>query len=151
MRGATPTIVKIRASSSRGDLSRSGPHASAVSEPPAARATSAALTDMAPKPAACASLSPLSSSPNAVFSLLAIDGAHAHALSAESRAERLAREVRTAAAIPSGLQPPSHTEDCAPRDVQTRRADCMPARLSALPAIYPSPHAPQARAHQSER
>ena len=118
MRGATPTIAKSRTSSTRGDLARSGPaaHASAAIEPPTARATSAALSEKVSKPAACASLKPLSSSPNAVFSQLAIDGAHGHALGAESRAERLAREVRTAAAIPSGLQPypRCHTEDCAP-------------------------------------
>lgn len=137
MRGATPTIAKSRTSSTRGDLARSGPaaHASAAIEPPTARATSAALSEKVSKPAACASLKPLSSSPNAVFSQLAIDGAHGHALGAESRAERLAREVRTAAAIPSGLQPypRCHTEDSAPRDdVHTRRAGCMPSRLSAL-------------------
>ena len=99
MRGATPTIAKSRTSSTRGDLARSGPaaHASAAIEPPTARATSAALSEKVSKPAACASLKPLSSSPTAVFSQLAIDGAHGHALGAESRAERLARGAASAA------------------------------------------------------
>ena len=138
MRKATPTIVKVRTGSSRGaDPPRAGPPASAASESlsPEARPASP-LTDMASKPAVRASLSLISSSPNAVFSRLATDGANGQALSAQSRAERLAWEVRTAAA--TGLQP------CLPHGSllpACRKEACAPRRPHAHPIICPL-HAP---------
>ena len=130
MRGVTPTIVKVRTGSSRGaDPSRAGPPASAASESLSPKARPASpLTDMASKPVR-ASLSPISSSPNAVFSRLATDGANGQALSAESRAERLAWEVRTAAA--TGLQP------CLPHESLRPARRRAPRRLPAHPIICP--------------
>ena len=131
MRGVTPTIVKVRTGSSRGaDPSRAGPPASAASESLSPKARPASpLTDMASKPPVRASLSPISSSPNAVFSRLATDGANGQALSAESRAERLAWEVRTAAA--TGLQP------CLPHESLRPARRRAPRRLPAHPIICP--------------
>ena len=131
MRGVTPTIVKVRTGSSRGaDPSRAGPPASAASESLSPKARPASpLTDMASKPPVRASLSPISSSPNAVFSRLATDVANGQALSAESRAERLAWEVRTAAA--TGLQP------CLPHGSLRPARRRAPRRLPAQPIICP--------------
>ena len=133
MRGVTPTIVKVR--TSRGaDPSRTGPPAGAASESLSPKARPASpLMDVVSKPVR-ASLSPISSSPNAVFSRLAGDGANGQALSAESRAERLAWEVRTAAA--TGLQPCLPHGSLPHGSLRPARRHA-PRRLPAHPIICP--------------
>ena len=140
MRGVTPTIVKVRTSRGadpREPARRRAPPAVALPGKTGIAAHGHGVEAGVP------SLSPISSSPNAVFSRLASDGANGQAISAESRAERLAWEVRTAAAtglqpcLPHGSLPHGSLRPArrhAPSRLPAQRIIC-PLRLPLLPSL----------------